>query len=154
MLRRRARAAEISTDVCNHSFRATGITAFLENPVARVEVAQYLAGHADPKTTMLYDRRADRVSLDEIGRIGICEASSLAPCSRISFWNSICRKRLCGCISQLIHRRKTDRSRPLTRPAKRHAQPNRPVAAEFNRNIHVILILLGSFVTPMSQSFT
>ncbi len=71
MLRRRARAAGISTDVCNHSFRATGITAYLENPEARVEVAQYLAGHADPKTTKLYDRRADRVSLDEIERIGI-----------------------------------------------------------------------------------
>ncbi len=71
MLRRRARAAGISTDVCNHSFRATGITAYLENPEARIEVAQYLAGHADPKTTKLYDRRADRVSLDEIERIGI-----------------------------------------------------------------------------------
>ena len=71
MLRRRARTAGISTDVCNHSFRATGITAYLENPEARVEVAQYLAGHADPKTTKLYDRRADRVSLDEIERIGI-----------------------------------------------------------------------------------
>ena len=71
MLRRRARAAGISTEVCNHSFRATGITAYLENPDARVEVAQYLAGHADPKTTKLYDRRADRVSLDEIERIGI-----------------------------------------------------------------------------------
>ncbi len=71
MLRRRARVAGISTDVCNHSFRATGITAYLENPDARVEVAQYLAGHADPKTTKLYDRRADRVSLDEIERIGI-----------------------------------------------------------------------------------
>ncbi|MCY3875204.1 MAG: tyrosine-type recombinase/integrase [Rhodobacteraceae bacterium] len=71
MLRRRARVAGISTDVCNHSFRATGITAYLENPEARVEVAQYLAGHADPKTTKLYDRRADRVSLDEIERIGI-----------------------------------------------------------------------------------
>ena len=71
MIRRRARAAGISTDVCNHSFRATGITAYLENPEARVEVAQYLAGHADPKTTKLYDRRADRISLDEIERIGI-----------------------------------------------------------------------------------
>ena len=71
MIRRRARAAGISTDVCNHSFRATGITAYLENPEAKAEVAQYLAGHADPKTTKLYDRRDDRVSLDEIERIGI-----------------------------------------------------------------------------------
>ena len=56
LLRRRARVAGISTDVCNHSFRATGITLHLENPEARVEVAQYLAGHADPKTIKLYDR--------------------------------------------------------------------------------------------------
>ncbi len=48
MLRRRAVAAGISTDVCNHSFWATGIMAYLENPEARVEVAQYLAGHGDP----------------------------------------------------------------------------------------------------------
>ena len=52
-------------------FGATGITAKIENPEARVEVAQYLAGHADPKTTKLYDRRDARVSLDEIERIGI-----------------------------------------------------------------------------------
>ncbi len=71
MLRRRARAAGISTDVCNHGFRATGITAYLDNPEARVVAVQYLAGHADPKTTKLYDRRGDRVSLDEIERIGI-----------------------------------------------------------------------------------
>ena len=71
MIRRRTRAAGNSTNVCNHSFRATGITAYLKNPEARVEVAQYLTGHADPKTTKLYDRRDDRISLDEIERIGI-----------------------------------------------------------------------------------
>ena len=71
MLARRARAAGITTPVCNHSFRATGITAYLENPEARVEVAQYLAGHAKTETTKLYDRREERVSLDEIERIGI-----------------------------------------------------------------------------------
>ena len=71
MLSRRARAAGITTPICNHSFRATGITAYLENPEARVEVAQYLAGHAKTETTKLYDRREERVSLDEIERIGI-----------------------------------------------------------------------------------
>ncbi|MDE2790528.1 MAG: tyrosine-type recombinase/integrase [Paracoccaceae bacterium] len=70
MLRRRARVAGISTDVCNQSFRAKGITAYLENPEVRVDEAQYLAGRADPKTTKLYDRRAHRVSLDEIKRFG------------------------------------------------------------------------------------
>ena len=71
MLARRARAAGITTAVCNHSFRATGITAYLEHPGARVEVAQYLAGHAKTVTTNLYDRREERFSLGEIERIGI-----------------------------------------------------------------------------------
>ena len=71
MIARRARAAGISTPVCNYSFRSTGITAYLEHPEARVEVAQYLAGHAKTETTKLYDRREYRVSLDEIERIGI-----------------------------------------------------------------------------------
>ena len=56
-------------DVCNHSFRATGITAYLEYPEARVEVAQFLTGHAKAEATKLYDRREERVSLDEIERI-------------------------------------------------------------------------------------
>ena len=54
-----------------HSLRATGITAYLEHPDARVEVAQYLAGHARTETTRLYDRREEQVSLDEVERIGI-----------------------------------------------------------------------------------
>ncbi len=39
----------------NHSWRATGITVFLENGGA-IEMAQYMAGHADTRTTKLYDR--------------------------------------------------------------------------------------------------
>ena len=54
-----------------HSLRATGITAYLEHPDSRVEVAQYLAGHARMETTRLYDRREKQVSLDEVERIGI-----------------------------------------------------------------------------------
>ena len=56
---------------CNHTFRGTGITAYLEHPDARLEIAQRMAGHSDPKTTRLYDRRDERVSLDEVERIGI-----------------------------------------------------------------------------------
>ena len=54
-----------------HSLRTTGITAYLEHPTARVEVAQYLAGHARTETTRLYDCREEHVSLDEVERIGI-----------------------------------------------------------------------------------
>jgi hypothetical protein len=52
-------------------FRGTGITAYLSHPDAKLEHAQRMAGHADPKTTRLYDRRSDAVSLDEVERIGI-----------------------------------------------------------------------------------
>ena len=72
MVRRRVRQAGITTDgICNHSFRGTGITAYLQNPEAKLEHAQHMAAHADPKTTRIYDRRSDEVSLDEVERIGI-----------------------------------------------------------------------------------
>ena len=71
MVRRRAKQAGIDTDVCNHTFRGTGITAYLENANAKLELAQQMAAHADPKTTKMYDRRDDEVSLDEIKRIDI-----------------------------------------------------------------------------------
>jgi integrase len=67
MVKRRAKKAGI----CNHTFRGTGITAYLENPEAKLEHAQQMAAHSDPKTTRLYDRRSDQVSLDEVERIGI-----------------------------------------------------------------------------------
>lgn len=72
MIQRRARAAGIDTPgLGNHTFRGTGITAYLSNPDAKLEHAQQMAAHADPKTTRLYDRRSDEVSLDEVERIGI-----------------------------------------------------------------------------------
>lgn len=71
MIQRRASAAGIKTKIGNHSFRATGITAYLKNPNSRLEVAQHLANHESPRTTKLYDRRQDEISLDEVERIGI-----------------------------------------------------------------------------------
>jgi site-specific recombinase XerD len=68
MLQRRARKAGITTQICNHSWRATGITNFLENGGA-VEMAQFMAGHADPRTTKLYDRRRQKVTRGEVERI-------------------------------------------------------------------------------------
>ena len=52
------------------SFRATGITAYLKNG-GRLEIAQQMAAHESARTTGLYDRRSDEVSLDEVERIGI-----------------------------------------------------------------------------------
>jgi len=72
MVKRRAKKAGIDTPgICNHTFRGTGITAYLESPEAKLEHAQQMAAHSDPKTTRLYDRRSDQVSLDEVERIGI-----------------------------------------------------------------------------------
>lgn len=68
LVRRRARAARIATAVSNHTFRATGITAYLENG-GTLEGAQAIAAHESPRTTKLYDRTADAVTLDEIERI-------------------------------------------------------------------------------------
>jgi integrase/recombinase XerD len=70
MIRRRAKAASIKTKIDCHTFRATGITAYLENG-GTLEHAQQIAAHESPRTTKLYDRTTDQVSLDEIERIAI-----------------------------------------------------------------------------------
>ncbi len=68
MIRRRAGEAGIKTKIGCHSFRATGITEYLRNG-GRLEVAQVMANHESPRTTRLYDRREDQISLDEVERI-------------------------------------------------------------------------------------
>lgn len=68
MIQRRAVAAGIDTAVCCHTFRATGITAYLKNG-GTLEKAAHMANHASTRTTQLYDRRSDEVSLDEVERI-------------------------------------------------------------------------------------
>jgi len=68
MIRRRADAAGIKTKIGNHSFRATGITAYLKNG-GTLEKAAAMANHASTRTTQLYDRRRDEMSLDEVERI-------------------------------------------------------------------------------------
>jgi len=70
MVQRRAAAAGIATKIGAHSFRATGITAYLKNK-GLLEHAQTIANHASPRTTKLYDRRSDNISLDEVEKIAI-----------------------------------------------------------------------------------
>ncbi|MGH9435978.1 MAG: tyrosine-type recombinase/integrase, partial [Terriglobia bacterium] len=60
MIQRRAADVELETAIGCHTFRATGITDYLSNG-GRIEVAQRLAGHANAKTTGLYDRRNDEI---------------------------------------------------------------------------------------------
>jgi integrase/recombinase XerD len=61
MIQRRATAAGLKTRIGNHTFRATGT----------LETAQSIANHESPRTTKLYDRRQDEISLDEVERIAI-----------------------------------------------------------------------------------
>ncbi|WP_226382290.1 tyrosine-type recombinase/integrase [Falsiroseomonas ponticola] len=70
MVRRRAEAAGIDTKIGNHTFRATGITAYLKNG-GTLENAAAMANHASTRTTQLYDRRRDDISLDEVERIRV-----------------------------------------------------------------------------------
>lgn len=68
MVRRRLKDAGIEGDFSNHSFRATGITTFLENG-GSLESAQFIAGHADSRTTKLYDRRHRKATLEDLERV-------------------------------------------------------------------------------------
>jgi len=70
MIGRRAAAAGIATKIGNHTFRATGITAYLKNG-GTLENAAAMANHASTRTTQLYDRRRDEISLDEVERVRI-----------------------------------------------------------------------------------
>ena len=66
-IRRRSLAAGIATKIGNHSFRATGITAYLKNG-GTLEKTASMANHASTRTTQLYYRRRDEMSFDEVER--------------------------------------------------------------------------------------
>jgi integrase/recombinase XerD len=68
IVKRRAKHAGLPETTCCHTFRATGITAYLDNG-GTVENAQMIAAHESPRTTKLYDRTSDEITLDEIERI-------------------------------------------------------------------------------------
>jgi site-specific recombinase XerD len=70
MIKKRAEQAGLSSAACCHTFRATGITAYLENG-GTIENAQAIAAHESPRTTKLYDRTNDQITLDEVERISI-----------------------------------------------------------------------------------
>jgi integrase len=70
MVQRRASAAGMRIKIGNHTFRATGITAYLDAG-GTLENAQNMANHESPRTTKLYDRTGDEVTLDEVERIAI-----------------------------------------------------------------------------------
>jgi site-specific recombinase XerD len=70
MIKRRCESAAIGSAANCHTFRATGITAYLLNG-GTIEGAQAIAAHESPRTTKLYDRTSDEITLAEIERISI-----------------------------------------------------------------------------------
>ena len=70
MIKRSARQAGLPREICAHSFRGTGITEYLRNG-GDLEVAARIAGHESTRTTQLYNRVQEEISLDEIERIHI-----------------------------------------------------------------------------------
>ena len=68
MIGRRALNAYVKTRIGCHSFRAAGSTEYLRKG-GKLEVAQQMENHESARTSGLYDRRQDQVSLDEVERI-------------------------------------------------------------------------------------
>jgi integrase len=71
MIQRRATELGLKVKIGCHTFRATGITSYLEAG-GTLENAQMMAAHESPRTTKLYDRTGDEITLDEVERITIC----------------------------------------------------------------------------------
>jgi integrase len=67
-IRKRARNAGFLTPVGCHTWRATGVTVYLENG-GRLEHAQQMAAHESPRSTKLYDRTKDEITIGEVERI-------------------------------------------------------------------------------------
>jgi hypothetical protein len=78
MIRRRAAAAGIAAEIGCHTFRATGITAYLANGGA-LEHAQEMAAHESPRTTKLYDRTKGAAHPRRGGEGSGCEARAASP---------------------------------------------------------------------------
>lgn len=70
MIKRRVKAAGLPDSTCCPTFRATGITVYLQNG-GTIEKAQQIAGHESPRTTNLYDRTSDLITVSEVKRIVI-----------------------------------------------------------------------------------
>lgn len=70
MVKRRLKDADLPSRLSPHSFRVTTITDLLEQGVP-LEDVQRLAGHADPRTTRLYDRRQKKITRNIVERISI-----------------------------------------------------------------------------------
>jgi Phage integrase family len=94
LVEKRAKASGILKRVCCHSFRATGVTEYM-NSGGTIEIAQRIAGHTSPSTTRIYDRSGDRLTLEEIERVQIGKIRSLSGSE--TRYGPITQQRLLGC---------------------------------------------------------
>ena len=67
-MKRLCKEAKLPADICNHSFRATGITLH-QDAGGDLEAARQIAGHASVKTTQMYNRSGDRKRRTEVERV-------------------------------------------------------------------------------------
>jgi integrase/recombinase XerD len=70
LVKRRLKDAGLPKRLSTHSFRVSAITDLLTQGVP-LEDVQYLAGHAEPRTTGLYDRRQKKVTRNIAERISV-----------------------------------------------------------------------------------
>jgi site-specific recombinase XerD len=70
IVKQRCEAAALPSRFSNHSFRATAITLHHQGG-GRLQDAQALAGHADPRTTLVYIRRSEELDRDEVERVQV-----------------------------------------------------------------------------------
>lgn len=70
MLKRRLKDVGLPTHYSPHSLRVMCVTDLLNQGVS-LESVQYLAGHSDPRTTRLYDRRQQKVTRNLVERISV-----------------------------------------------------------------------------------
>jgi len=106
MMKRRLKAG-LPDEFSPHSFRVTTVTDLLEQNTA-LEDVQYLAGHADPKTTRLYDRRRRRVTRNIVERISIYFGQEWNAISTDALWQGMMHWRIhgpkgCKAVSQVLH---------------------------------------------------
>jgi site-specific recombinase XerD len=73
MIQRPSKSGEIATKIGNHTFRATGVTAYLKNG-GTLENAALMANHASTRTTQLYEE----VTLDEVEGVLILRKGEIA----------------------------------------------------------------------------
>ena len=110
MIQRRAAAIGLKMRINCHTFRATGITAYMDAG-GTLENAQLMAAHESPRTTKLYDRTGDEITLDEVERIriertksGIAVSSSRNPAQYPMSARSPCEAPPCYCSYFTSHR--------------------------------------------------